>query len=224
MSKSIFILLLSMFTIIDNWEVNKITKDDFKLITYKTEDDGHIEAALFEGKKDLAVIFAHGAIFNKESWYFMAEQLQSKSVSSLSIDFRGYGHSKKGSTDKKAFDILGAITYLKEQGYKKIAIVGGSMGGKAILDAIEINKNIEIIKVVLLSPAAGGIGISSNSIKKLFVVSENESLFPVVNKIFNESSNPKQLKVFKGNFHAQHMFKGPYSNELSNLIIDFLTN
>ncbi len=199
------------------------TNDGFELITYTTEDGGIIEASFFKGDQDLVVIFAHGAIFNKESWYFLAQRLQKENMSSLSLDFRGYGKSKKGSTNKRSLDILGAVNYLKGKGFKKIAIVGGSMGGAAVLNALDIKTDSVIRKVALLAPA-GGNRIASNSIKKLIVVSKNEGLFTRVNKIYNESSQPKKLKVYPGSFHAQHMFKAEYSNELIDLIIDFLNS
>ncbi len=198
------------------------TSNGFELITYTTEDHGVIEASFFKGKsQDFVVIFAHGAIFNKESWYFLAEKLQNKGIASLSIDFRGYGNSKKGTTNKKSLDILGAIDYLKDKGFNSIAIVGGSMGGAAVLSALNTKTDSVIKKAVLLAPA-GGAGIASKFIKKLIIVSKNEGLFKKVNTIFNESSQPKQLKIYPGSYHAQHMFKSAYSNELISLIIDFL--
>lgn len=200
----------------------KASNDDFELITYSTEDGGLIEASFFKGDQELAVIFAHGAIFNKESWYFMTKKLKKEGVSSLTIDFRGYGNSKKGTTNNKSLDILGAINYLKFKGYTKIAIVGGSMGGAAILNALYKKTDPVVEKVVLLSPA-GGVGIASKFIKKMIIVSKNEGFYTGVSTIYNESSQPKKLKVYPGSFHAQHMFKAKYSNELTNLIIRFLT-
>ena len=195
---------------------------NFKLITFKTEDGGTIEASLFKGGKEKAVIFAHGAIFNKESWYILAEIFQRKEVTSLAIDFRGYGNSKKGSSNNIAFDILGAIDYLKGQGFKNISLVGGSMGGTAILDALKIKTDDKLNKVVLLSPA-GGPGITSKNLDKLIVVSKDEGLFNKVNNIFKSSTDPKQFKIYEGSLHAQHMFKSNYAEELTNLIVGFLT-
>lgn len=217
-----FIFILSTSIGFGPYNVQVKTQNDFKLITYSTEDGGTIEASLFEGNKELAVIFAHGAIFNKESWYFLCEKLRDQGVTSLSIDFRGYGNSKKGSSDNMAFDILGAIAYLKDQGYKNIALVGGSMGGMAILNALEMNTDSSLKKVVLLSPA-GGHAITSNSIDKLIIVSKDEGLYNKVNAIFDASSNPKATKIYMGSYHAQHMFKSDYAEELTQLIINFLT-
>ena len=119
--------------------------------------------------------------------------------------------------------ILGAIEYLKAKGYKNIALVGGSMGGAAILNAMELNTDSLIRKIVLLSPADSN-GIVSNVIEKLFVASEDEGYFARVKASYDNSEQPKQLKIYEGSFHAQHMFKSSYANELSQLIIDFLTN
>ena len=218
-NKYLLTVFFSLILMVIN--VQSIMANDYELITYNTEDGGVIEASFFKGDQDFAVIFAHGAIFNKESWYFMAERLQKVWISSLSLDFRGYGNSKKGSTDKRSLDILGAIDYLKEKGFNKIAIVGGSMGGAAVLNALDIKTDAVIKKVVLLAPA-GGKGIASKSIKKMIVVSKNERLFTRVNTIYDESAQPKQLKVYPGSFHAQHMFKAEYNDELTTLIIDFL--
>lgn len=218
-----YLNILFSILILINIEPIMATNDGFELIIYSTADDGVIEASFFKAEQDFVVIFAHGAIFNKESWYFLAERLQKEGISSLSLDFRGYGKSKSGSTNKKSLDILGAIDYLKEKGFKKIAIVGGSMGGAAILNALDIKTDAVIEKVVLLAPA-GGKGIANESINKLIIVSKNEGLFDRVNTIYNESSSPKELKVYPGSFHAQHMFKADYSNELIELIIKFLNS
>ena len=217
----IILIVLMAINVMGNAFDTEIESKASDLITFTTEDGGTIEASLFEGGKDMAVVFAHGAIFNKESWYFLCERLQSKEVTSLSIDFRGYGNSKKGSTNNMALDVLGAIAYLKEQGYKQIALVGGSMGGAATLNALELKTDDLLKKVVLLSPA-GSNGIKNNTIKKLFIVSKDEGLFARVQTSFDNSLPPKDLKIYEGTYHAQHMFKSDYAEELTQLIIDFL--
>lgn len=220
-NNNIFFIFCSLFLTVMNMQSMMAYTNNYELITYTTEDGGVIEASFFEGEKDLVVIFAHGAVFNKESWYFMTERLQKEGISSLSIDFRGYGNSKKGTTDKRFLDILGAVDYLKEKGFKKIAIVGGSMGGAAVLNALDTKTDDVIDRVALLAPA-GGPAIRHKSVKKLLVVSKEERLFPRVNKIYDESTQPKELKVYPGSFHAQNMFKSEYSEELTNLLINFL--
>lgn len=195
----------------------------FKLVNFTTKDGGKIEAAFFNAGLDQAVIFTHGAIFNKESWYFLAEKFQKIGISSLAIDFRGYGKSTAPNSNKKYFDVLGAIQYLKEKGVKEIDIIGASMGGAAVLAALKQTPDSLISKVVLLAPA-GGPPISSKTINKLFIVSKKERLYNRVKTIFNKSAKPKTLKVYNGNVHAQHLFKTNYAKELTKLIIGFINN
>ncbi len=195
---------------------------DFKLVTFSATDGGTVEASLFEASEEKVIIYAHGAVFNKESWYFLAEKFQGIGVTSLSIDFRGYGNSTGPNLNQKYNDILGAIDYLQEKGYKQIYIIGGSMGGAATLDALSRLENQTVAKVVLLAPA-GGPEISAPSIDKLFVVSKNEGLYPRIINIFDASANPKILKEYNGSAHAQHMFKEDYAEELVELIINFIT-
>ncbi len=197
--------------------------EDFQLIKYNTRDGGTIEGAYFKGGDDLAVIFAHGAVFNKESWYFLNRRLQQQKVSSLSIDFRGSGNSKKGDSASLSYDLLGAVDYLKGKGFNRIAMIGGSMGGAAVLTVFETKMDPTIKKVVLLAPA-GGKGIKSESIEKLFIVSEKEGMVTRVKQIYDQSSDPKKIKIFPGSAHAQHMFKEQYAEELIQTMIDFLIN
>jgi len=191
-----------------------------QLVNFGTEDGGKIEASLFNASNSKAVVFAHGAIFDKESWYFLAEAFQRKGITALPIDFRGYGNSMSGSTTKKMLDVLGAISYLREQGYTQINIVGASMGGATVLLALS-NNSIPIHKVVLLAPA-GGPAIESTASDKLFIVSENEGMFSRIMAIYNASAEPKQIKVYPGNTHAQHLFKTDVRDELSERIISFI--
>ncbi len=196
-------------------------KTNYTTIQFTTTDGASIEADLFAAGKDKAVIFAHGAIFNKESWYFLALKLQKEGLTGLSINFRGYGKSKKGTTSNRALDVLGAITYLQNNGYKSIVIVGGSMGGAAVVNALNTNYNTIVTKVVLMAPA-GGKALTYKSLDKLFIVSQDEGLYKRVTTLYNNSVNPKKLRVYKGRYHAQHMFKAKYAKSLVKEIITFI--
>lgn len=194
-----------------------------KLIRFTTSDGGNIEAAFFRGNTPQAIIFTHGAVFNKESWYSLAEKFQEAGVTGLAIDFRGYGESTEGTSSQKYYDVLGAVEFLKEKGFKEINLIGGSMGAAAILEALNHQTSPEIRKVILLSPA-GGPPVKSQPIAKLFIVSRDEGLYNRVRNIYRQSSEPKILKEFPGSFHAQHMFKSDYADSLTALILEFIQN
>jgi hypothetical protein len=118
-------------------------------------------AAYFDCKSKEAAIFVPGAVFNKESCFFIAERLQNLGVASLSLD---------GKTQD---DVLSAVKVLKNKGFKAITLVGGSMGGAAILHALKEQTDDCIHKVIVLAPY-GGNPIKSKKIKKFFVVSKED--------------------------------------------------
>jgi dienelactone hydrolase len=190
-----------------------IGKPNYDIVEITTEKGNESSAAYFDGKNGQVVIFVPRAVFNKESWFFLAERLQKMNVASLSLD------------GKTPDDVLSSIKFLKEKGFKKVSLVGGSMGGAAILDALDRKTNPSINKVIALAPA-GGNPIKSKKIKKLFIVAKNDSLglYSDVKKLYESSSDPKKFVEFAGSEHAQHLFNSSHKEELSRLIIDFITN
>src|SRR5262249_13602670 len=58
-------------------------------VSFPTRDGGLVHAGLY-GKGDRAVVLAHGARFNKESWRKQAEALEQAGFRVLAINFRGY--------------------------------------------------------------------------------------------------------------------------------------
>jgi hypothetical protein len=189
-----------------------VNKPHHQNVKIKTEMGIENSAAYFDGKSSQVVIFVPGAVFNKESWFFLAERLQQLNVASLSLD------------GKTPDDVLSSIKFLKDKGFNKITLVGGSMGGAAILDALERKTDESIKKVIVLAPS-GGSPIKSEKIKKLFVVAKGDRLgiYPDVKRLYKDSSEPKQIVEFEGSEHAQHLFKSTQKEKLSNLIVDFIT-
>ena len=190
-----------------------MSKSDYSIVKIKTEQGNVSSAAYFGGSNGQVVIFVPGAVYNKESWFFLAERLQKMNVASLPLD---------GKTPDV---VLSAIDYLKKKGFNKISLVGGSMGGAAILKALDRKTDASINKVITLAPA-GGKAIKSQTINKLFIVARNDrlGLYPVVKKLYENSSEPKKFVVYEGTEHAQQLFKSSHKEELTKLIIDFITN
>jgi len=219
--KFLFLLTFLLFYLTLQFSISSAGVDNYQKVTFKTEDGAVIDGAFFEGKKTRAVVFAHGAVFNKESWYPLAERLQKQGITSLAIDFRGYGNSKPGKSRELYYDILGAVDYLEKNGFDHIALVGGSMGGAAILRALGHRISSRIDKTVLLAPAGGG-AISNKVIKKLFIVTEKGRFYSGVHDLYKASSGPKEIKIYPGSAHAQHIFKTESGADLANFIIQFL--
>jgi alpha-beta hydrolase superfamily lysophospholipase len=194
----------------------------FQSVSFATADGGTIEANLF-GKGKQAVVLAHGAIFNKESWNNLARTLADNGLTVLAIDFRGYGKSTSGK-DQHALhqDILAAVRFLhKQKTIENVSVLGASMGGGAAAQAAIRATPGEIDELILLSPAPvkhpeklqGNI---------LYIASKNEALFAQIKAQYEKAPKPKQFLLLEGSAHAQHIFKTDQSEALTQNILIFL--
>jgi len=72
------------------------------------------------------------------------------------------------------FDVLAAVRYLRENGAKKVAVIGGSMGGSAAGDASIASQRGEIDRLILLGAAPNG---PANKLKSstLYIVAHDDA-------------------------------------------------
>ena len=170
------------------------------------------EAAFFPAQPGQGVIFAPGAMFSKESWYFLAERFQKLGISSVALN--------SGSTP----DLLNAIAYLKTMGVDKFAIVGASAGGAGVLFTLQDQKIDPGVDTVVLLAPAGGVPITQKNIKKLFIVAEDDmiSSSAEVYNLYDASVDPKVYHELKGSDHAQRLFDGELKEAVIGLVIDFI--
>jgi pimeloyl-ACP methyl ester carboxylesterase len=104
--------------------------------TLVTEDGVPIDAVHLPGRKDLAIIVAHGFTL---SWqhpavWRVASQFN-RAAGVITFDFRGHGRSGGLSTlgDLEIKDLDVAVAYARELGYARVAAVGFSMGASIVL-------------------------------------------------------------------------------------------
>ena len=110
-------LTIFVFTIFFNFSLSA------KEINFKTVDNATIYAE-FQKRGSHAVLLAHGAIFNKESWGNFKQLLLEENYTVLAIDFRGYGKSTQGNKAQALYeDILAGVQFLNaEQDISKISV------------------------------------------------------------------------------------------------------
>ena len=215
--KLIFTLLLSLFSSI-------LFAQNMQLVSFTSADGGTVKADYFQaGPK--AIVLAHGAIFNKESWQELAENLLKNNITVLAIDFRGYGKSTAGDRPTAKYeDILAAVRFLhKQPDMTQVSVLGASMGGGAAALAVIHAQPGEISRLILLSP------VPVNQPEKLqgdilYIASKHEAMIDTIISQYRRAPEPKQLKLIDGKAHAQHIFKTSENKNLTRLIIDFLTD
>ena len=192
-------------------------------VEYPTADGGNIVANLY-GDGPHAVLLAHGAIFDKESWHTLAERLSAEGLTVLAIDFRGYGRSRAGSAGRGATheDVIAGVRFLAERGANEVSVLGASMGGGAVGEATANLDNGEIAHLILLAAVAAS-DPESMSGTKLFIVAEGDSFRRSVEAQFRRAAEPKRMEILPGNAHAQHIFRTATGDALTELIVAELT-
>ena len=126
-------------------------------VSFPTQDGWIIRGDLY-GTSDRGVVLAHGGRFNKGSWEEQARVLLKAGFRALAIDFRGLGESRSGPQtllieERRSFDVLAAVHYLRRAGAKTVSVIGGSMGGDYAATASEAEPG-EIDRLVLLAAGA----------------------------------------------------------------------
>ena len=196
----------------------------FEEVTFSTRDGGTIHANLY-GSGSHAILLAHGAVFDKESWHDQAVALSAQGLRVLAIDFRGYGNSTAGSAGNALYqDVLGGVRYLREAGAERVSVLGASMGGGAAGQAAVVAEAGEITKLILLAavPIATPERIQGD---KFFIVADGDSIRSAVEEQYQRAGEPKTLTVLNGSAHAQHIFRSNRRGaELTEAIIAFLTD
>ncbi|MBF0445582.1 MAG: hypothetical protein HQL68_08320 [Magnetococcales bacterium] len=171
-------------------------------------------ASYFKGDSEKAAIFSPGSRYGKESFYFLGDRLQKLNIGSV-------------STGGSSSDIHAAITFLKGKGYSKIALVGGSMGGEAVLGVLQEGIDESVFKVIVLAPF-GGNPIKSDTIDKLFIVAQKDGIVSSsdIVSLFERSSEPKTIKIYeKSRAHAQELFASKRTkNDVTDLIVKFINS
>lgn len=196
----------------------------FRPVFFRTTDSGNVHANLYEGG-ELAVVLAHGRVFDKESWHPQAESLQAEGFTVLAIDFRGYGESGGGRvTDGRHLDVLAGVGYLLETGLDRVSVVGGSMGAHAAAVAAQRIPTGDIEKLVLLAPPPFPGADRIRAAEVLYVVGEGDPLRASVEAAFAETPEPKHLEVVAGDAHAQHLFATPQGPTVLARIAAFLAS
>jgi pimeloyl-ACP methyl ester carboxylesterase len=109
----------------------------------RTRDDVALIALHYPGHRarrpdgELGVVLAHGFTGSSHDPHVRAisAHLQQHGIGVLAPDLRGHGRSGGVSTvgDKEILDVAAAVAWMRAAGYRRVAVLGWSMGGSVVL-------------------------------------------------------------------------------------------
>ncbi|HZZ96485.1 MAG TPA: alpha/beta fold hydrolase [Jatrophihabitantaceae bacterium] len=126
-------------------------------IQLETSDGIRLTALHWDpGLRDLGCVVAHGFTGSSRSPDVQAisRALAGEGAGVLSIDFRGHGRSGGRSTvgAEEIHDVAAAVAWMRAHGYARVAILGWSMGGSAVLRYAGLGGDTDAV-VSVSSPA-----------------------------------------------------------------------
>jgi dienelactone hydrolase len=200
-----------------------------KHVSFSAPDGYRLHGDLY-GKGLRGVVLAHGGRFTMESWDKQARILANAGFRALALDFRGYGQTIAGTqtTDDKSYpDVLAAVRYLHATGAKSVSVVGASMGGDAVADAVMQSHPGEIDRTIFLGSAGGNTPERLKG-RKLFIVSRDDESsegprLPRISEHYDRAPEPKKLLVLEGSAHAQFIFSTDQGARLMQEMLRFLS-
>lgn len=123
-----------------------------KQLTLKTKDNINISINHYNNGKDCVIILCPGWFMTKDSQIFKKMSLEfEKYFDVIAMDFRGHGKSSGFYTfmAKEEEDLKEVVKYAKSQNYKKVFLLGFSLGGGLVLIHSAKQKNVN--KVIAVS-------------------------------------------------------------------------
>lgn len=119
-------------------------------LTLKTKDGVKIAINHHRTDHEEVLIIAHGWFMTKDSTYFSdMANVFSENFDVISLDFRGHGKSSGfyTFTSKEPMDMKAVVDYAKKH-YKKISLLGFSLGGALVLIHSAIEKDVDNVIAV----------------------------------------------------------------------------
>jgi pimeloyl-ACP methyl ester carboxylesterase len=209
-----------------------LTPDDHAtVVSFSAVDGVHVLGATF-GTGEFGVALGHQWGSDVCEWVGFAKVLAARGYRVLALDFRGYGSTPAPAgrpSQRLQNDVLGAAAELRREGAKKVAAIGSSMGGTAVLVAAA-QRGGRLAGVVSLSGATGFRGLDAlGAVKRLtvpvrFAASRGDTSFAVGARELMKATaaKDKALLLVPGGLHGTSMLDRPYRSRVRSFVLSFL--
>ena len=198
-------------------------------VTFQTDDGVPLSGTLFGQGAGVGVVLSHMFPTDQTSWHAFAQALADNGYMALSYDFRGYGKSGgEKQIDRIDRDVRAAVSFLREQGARQIALIGASMGGSA---SAKVAASVEADGLVVLSSpqAFHGLAVTADDLKSLrapslWIGSRGDAATADTEAMHALANEPKTLHVYEGSAHGTYIFATADGADLVRRLMDFLSN
>jgi pimeloyl-ACP methyl ester carboxylesterase len=178
---------------------------------------GALLQGMIYGTGTVGLALAHQSDGNMCQWDPFVKYFVDKGYRALEFDFSGFGKSPQREGSTVGGDVVAAADFLRVRGATKIVLIGGSLGGAAVVDgAARIKPPVTAVADISGSGVAGLVDLRTEigkiTMPILFLSTERDSApTAVANLLFAATKAPgKELVVIKGkNIHGIPVLRDP---------------
>ena len=194
-------------------------------------DDGVRLYAAEAGAGTAGIVLVHESGQSLCAWLRYARAIVDRGNRVLAIDFRAYGHSERPEDVEQVLelgnDLAAAAEYLRERGAEKVFLIGGSLGGAAV---VQNGSRLDVDGIVSLSGTRffEGYGVNDpeavHEMKApfLLVSTHDDGNVPVeeARSVFaSAGSSDKRLELRAGSTHGLDLLDDP---AIRSLVLDWI--
>ena len=173
------------------------------------------------GSGRASIVLAHESGQSLCAWLRYVKAIVDRGNRVLAIDFRAYGHSERPEDEEQVLelgrDLAAGVAYLRDRGVEKVFLMGGSLGGAAV---VQNGSRLDVDGIVSLSGTRffEGYGINDpDAVREmespfLLVSTRDDANVPVdeARSVFASSgSSDKRLVLRDGSTHGLDLFDDP---------------
>jgi alpha/beta superfamily hydrolase len=183
-----------------------------------------LEGLIDKSEGDRAIIITHPhSLYGGNMYNNVVESIQRvyqhRGYTTLRFNFRGVGNSEGsyGNGQGEQNDVLAAVGYLSDAGFKRIDLAGYSFG--AWVNALTARQEIPVERMLMVSPPVGFIDfepITPLPCLQLVITGSRDEIAPldIITKMLPIWNTDARLEVING---ADHFYSG-YTRDLEKIL------
>lgn len=190
-------------------------------------DTGALLIGTLYGHGKTAIIFANQTDSFQESWTPLAQSFAAKGYMALTFEYQGL-HGSGGDRYASAYakNVVSAVEFARTQGATRVALVGASIGGLAVVAAAAHTNALAVVSVS--APGEwSGIGAADDYLQdlhmpKLFVAAQLDDAADSVRHMYDVALQPKQLQMYTGSAHGVELVDPSDDGPFNRLVLTFI--
>lgn len=164
------------------------------------------------GEGETAILLANMSIGGQAQWDPFVAAVDKEKFTTVTFDYR--------DMNDPAADIGLVLSWLREQGFRRVICLGASMGTRA---CSSIMREPELVGIALIAGSVHHASVAAASYPKLFVAGEQDVWAFNIEQGYEQAAEPRELMLFENNrAHGTDLFRSQDQGRFLDLLVEFV--